>query len=318
MLLVAGALVMMGGCAEDKPISARPVLVRSVALTDGATALQPVRLQVVGDTLYVSYQGVPRLDAFTLDLERIGSIDLSRPEPVSPSAFSVSDSQIVVCDHARGVVVMYDRRGRFVDSFGRLPDEKTRLSPLAMATFDNVAYVADMALKRVLAVSMASDSSVVDRGELILQIPGEGEDALGLPSAVFVTPDGRLLVGDAGEGRIRVFTCDGREIYAFGAVAGGAKIAPQGFAVDDVLDPSLEVEGSFDPSGVREMGRIHVADGRAGVVHVYNPLGEHILSYPDDGRLDGLSDIAISRAARRIFVADSRARRIHIFSYGDG
>jgi sugar lactone lactonase YvrE len=311
-------LATTAGCDGEQPRASHPVLVKSVALTDGATALQPVRLQIWGDTLFVAYQGVPRLDAFTLELERLGSIDLTDPESVTPSAFAVSESQIVVCDHARGAIVLYDRKGRFIDSFGQLPDEETRLTPLAMARFDNVVYVVDMALKRVLAVSVEGDSSVVDRGELIMQVPGEGMDALAFPSSVFVTPDGRLLVGDAGTGRIRAFTCDGQEIYSFGEAPGGSKIAPLGFAVDNVMDPSLQVERSFDPSGVQEMGRIHVTDGRGRVVHVYNPLGEHITSYPRGERLQGPSDIAISHTERRIFVADSKARRIHVFSYGNG
>ena len=65
------------------------------------------------------------------------------------------------------------------------------------------------------------------------------------------------------------------------------------------------------------MGRIHVADGRAGVVYMFNPVGEYIASYPDPGTLDGPSDIAISRSSRLIFVADSRAKRIYVFQYGE-
>jgi sugar lactone lactonase YvrE len=315
--LLACVLALVAGCGGGDLHQASPRLVRSYVLTEGDAVLQPLRLQVVGDTLFVSCRGLPRLDLYTLDLERIGSVDLTRPEPVTPSAFAVSDSQIVVCDHTKGAIVIYDRRGHFVDSFGLLPDDKTRLAPLAMARFKDVVYVADMGLKQVLAVSVAGGSGVVDRGELILQVPGEKGGVLGLPSAVFVTPDGRLLVGDAAEGRIRAFTCDGQEIYAFPPVPGYPKIAPLGFALDDVTDPALLAAESFDPSGVREMGRIHVADGRGGVVHMFNPLGEHIGSYPHGERLDGPSDVAISLQARRIFVADSRGRRIHVFSYGD-
>jgi hypothetical protein len=270
----------------------------------------------MGDTLFVSYMGIPRLDMYTLDLKRVGHIDLTRPEPVMPSAFAVNDSQIVVCDHGKGALVIFDRLGNYIDSFGLLPDQKTRLMPLALAMYQNIAYVADMALKRILAVSLAENPNVASRGELILQIPGSEAGAFGFPSAVFITPDGRMLVGDAGESKIRVFTCDGREVYQFSPVPGQAGIAPQGFALDDRRDPSLQGTDSFDPSGARELGRIHVVDGNKGVVHMFNPLGEFLASYPSDKRLDGPSDITIARRAHRIFIADSRAKRIHIFSYG--
>jgi sugar lactone lactonase YvrE len=315
--LLACALILIGGCREKTEQAGVPNLLRTVTLTDGSEMLQPLRVQVVGDTVFVSYKGIPRLDKYTLDFQRVGRVDLTDPEPVKPSAFAVSDSQIVVADHARGAVVIYDRGGRFVNSFGLLPDAQTRLLPLALSWFQGVAYVADMALKQVLAISTAADSDVSSQGELILQVPGDKGNALGLPSAVFVTPDGRLLVGDAGEGEIRVFTCDGREIYSFDPVPGGGKIAPQGFALDTERDPSLQVENSRDPSGVREMGRIHMVDGRGRRVHMFNPLGKYLASYPDEKTLDGPSDVAIDTANHRVYVADSRAKQIHVFNYGD-
>jgi sugar lactone lactonase YvrE len=311
LLLAVSALA--GGCGGD---NTTPRLVKSFVLSDGKAILQPIRLQVVGDTLFVASRGFPWLDLYDFDLKHIGRIDLSRPETVTPSAFAVSDSQIVVCDHTKGVIVLYGRDGRFIDSFGLLPDNTTRLSPLAMAWFENVVYVADMALKQVLAVSVTGQTDVTERGELILQVPGDKGKALGLPSAVFVTPDGRLLVGDAGEGRVRVFTCDGQEIYDFDAVADHPNFAPLGFALDDVTDPELLAAESFDPSGVRELGRIHVADG-GGSIHMFNPLGEYIDSYPRDESLEGPADVAISPERKRIFVADSKARKVCVFSYGD-
>jgi sugar lactone lactonase YvrE len=235
-----------------------------------------------------------------------------------PSAFAVNDSQMVVCDHTRGAVVVYDREGAPVTSFGLLPDAQTRLSPLALAHFRGVAYVADMSLGQVLAISTASSTPTTEQGELILQIPSAGSEALGLPSAVSVTPDGRLLIGDATKGQVRVFTCDGQEVYVFDRVPGPEPMAPQGFAVDDIRDPGMMAEETFDPSKIRLMGRIHVADGRGAQVHMFNPRGEYVASYPEPGTLRGPSDVGISHSHRRVFVVDSPARRIHVFSYEAG
>jgi hypothetical protein len=132
---------------------------------------------------------------------------------------------------------------------------------------------------------------------------------------VNVTPDGRLLIGDAKSGAVEVFTCDGRAIYKFDPVPGLDAIAPQGFAQDTVIDPSVQDPHSADPSGVRLQGRIHVADSASGKVHAYGALGRHVLSYPDDGSLTGPSDVAVHEESQRIFVADPGSGRIVIYRY---
>ena len=47
---------------------------------------------------------------------------------------------------------------------------------------------------------MADAPGITETGELILTIPTSEEQELGFPSAVYVTEDGRLLVGDAATG----------------------------------------------------------------------------------------------------------------------
>ena len=95
-----------------------------------------------------------------------------------------------------------------------------------------------------------------------------------------------------------------RLIYKFDAVPDLSGMAPQGFAQDTVIDPSQQDEHSADPSGIRNQGRIHVADSVNKMIHVYGALGSYLLSYPQDGSLTGPSDVAIHAASRRVFVAD--------------
>ena len=182
-LLICGALYCAAlacpGCESEQPqdtYAIRPRLLRSVELHDGPNILQPMRLQVVGDSVFVVYKGIPRIDIYDLELERVGSIPLIHPEPVTPSAFAVNDSQMVVADHTRGAIIVYDRAGGFIESFGMLPDSRTRLSPLALTHFQGVAYVADMSLKRVLAISTASTSETAEQGEHSEHHDRAGED----------------------------------------------------------------------------------------------------------------------------------------------
>ena len=316
MLLVA---LLAGACERaGDPYAALPQLQGSFHLTADGDTLEPLRLQIHRDSLWVSYRGLPRLDVYDLSLTRLASVPLTDPEPVLPSAFAVTDSAIYVCDHAKGMIVVYDREGKYIDSFGTLPDGETRLSPLALTHFGGVLYVADISLRQILALSVTDAPGLTERGELIVTIPGDRGRGLGFPSAVHVTADGRLLVGDAESGVIRVFTCDGREIYDFDAVPGRAELSPQGIASDDRVDPSLQDDSSFDPSGLRAEGRFHVLDSFSGHVHMFNPLGRYVASYPERGDLGRPAGIAIDRTGGRVFVADPPSRRIHVFGTKEG
>jgi hypothetical protein len=130
-----------------------------------------------------------------------------------------------------------------------------------------------------------------------------------------VTPDGRLLSGDAGAGAVLAFTCDGQYIYSFDSVATPRPMIPQALALDSKLDPSLQDTNSFDPSGVRQMGRIHVADANNGGVHMFNPLGRYVATYTGGGKLVKPTGLAVNYPDSLIYVADPAARRIFTFRY---
>jgi hypothetical protein len=317
-VLIALVLAHCGGDGQQATgYAALPRFERNFVITEGGDTLSPARLQFRYDTLYVSYNGVARIDMFSPSLDLIGSIPLTDPEPLYPTAFAVADSQIILCDHAKGAVIICDRAGKFQASFGLLPDQTTRLSPLAVTYHGGVAYLSDIALRRVLAISMVDAEGITEQGELILQIPSDTTYDIGFPSALHVTLDGRLLIGDARDGIVHVFTCDGRPIYRFDTVATQQTMAPQGFALDGIVDPGLQDSTKFDPSNIHTHGRYHVVDGNNGLVHMFNPLGTFIASYPADDRLQRPSDLSISTKSARIYVADPQARRIVVFRYGE-
>jgi hypothetical protein len=324
LVLLAGLVLALAGCSSQPAPDAygsAPVALGEVSPEHGGVALSPVRLTVDADTLWVCYRSMPMIEAWALDsgdgIERARSVSLQEPEPVIPTSLVVTDTSFVVTDHARGMVLEVGRGGGIVHSFGTLPDGATKLSPLSVAEHQGVLYVADISVRRVLAIGLGRSEGTRDAGELILTIPHRDADELGFPCAVYVTPDGRLLVGDAKSGAVEVFTCDGRAIYKFDPVPGLPAIAPQGFAQDTVIDPGKQDPTSADPSGVRLQGRFHIADSASGQVHVYGSLGAHVLSYPADGSLTGPSDVAVHAASRRIFVADPGSGRIMIYRYAE-
>jgi hypothetical protein len=283
---------------------------------DGAETLLPVRLKFLNDTLFVTYVGKPRIDLFTPDLNRITTLHLTDPEPVVPASFDLSDSSIFVVDHGKHVIVQYDRMGRYVTSFGTLPDGETQLSPLAANFYGGVLYVSDIGLKQVLAISMTDAGEITQQGELILQIPTDTTRKIGLPSSVFVTFDGRLLVADAAEGLIRVFTCDGNFIYDFDSIVTAMPMAPQGFALDHVIDSSMIDSSSFDPSGIRNSGRLHIVDSNNGRIHMFNILGRFVASYPSKKLMEKPSSIAIDTRRQNVYIADPGSGKLFLFNYG--
>lgn len=275
--------------------------------------IKPVRIVFYKDTLFISYTSESRIDLFTINFEYIKTINLIDPEPVFPTNFVVSDSLIIVADHAKGALVIYDKDGSFNNSFGLLPDQETRLSPFGLAFYGGVIYTGDAALRKIMAISFADAPGITEKGELILTFPHDSTNYLGFPATLYVTYDGRLLVGDAAKGKILVFTCDGRFIYDFDSLSAYKNMAPLGITLDWLPDPSMQDSTTFDPSGIKEMGRFHITDGNNDVVHMYNPLGKYIGSYPDDNRLTKPSGIAYDTKRKLIYIADPGAGKIFVY-----
>lgn len=308
-------------CA-DKPLTdterylRAPQFVHEFVLTDGGDTLAPVRVEIDTDSLFVSYRDLPRIDVYSLSGDLIRRIDLLDPEAVYPSSFVVLDSELVVVDHTRKVIVIYDRVGIFKHSFGLLPDHQTSLTPFAVTEYGGVLYVTDLSLRKVLAISNTDADGITERGELILSFPNDTARTLGFPSATYVTIDGRLLVGDAGDGDVEVFTCDGRHVYRFDDHTAAKRMAPQAFASDNLADPELLDSTTFDPSNIRLQGRVHVVDGNNAQIHLYSPLGRYVGSYPTDGRLEKPTGITVELWTRNVYITDPVKKRVFVYHYG--
>ena len=312
LLAIFGSGCGRGEKLDGNTYKEAPQYVRSVVLMDGQDTLVPVRVQFVDDTLFVSYNGLPRLDLYNRNLERVRSISLTQPDTVMPTSFWILDSILIVADHVQGLILSYDRKGTLLASYGRLPDNQTPLHPFAVTAYGGVLYASDLGLRRILAISLVDAEGITEKGEVILAIPSDSTKTLGFPAAVAVTPDGRLLVGDAVSGSIDVFTCDGRYVYRFDSIPAMPIRGPQAFAMDGKSDPELQDTSRFDPSDVQFLGRIHVVDAASGTVHMFNPLGKYIASYPER-RMQKPAGITIDIKNHELYIADPEARELHVF-----
>lgn len=280
----------------------------------GSEILKPVRMQYLKDTIYISYVKKPRIDVFDYNLELLKTINLTKPTPIFPTAFNVTDSFIYVTDHAKHVIVTYDRLGNYISSFGTLPDGITELAPFGLFYYGGVLYVSDSKQKRVMAISVVDAEGITEKGELILSIPSDTLQQIDFPSALYITEDGRMIIGDASSGGIHTYTCDGRFMYHFDTIPNMLKVAPQAITQDNIFDPSLQDSTKFDPSYIHIQGRIHIVDPNNSAIHMYNPQGFYVATYSDT-LLKKPSGIAIDTDRFNIYIADPVARKILKFRY---
>jgi hypothetical protein len=320
LLFVIVIFIFINGCEKDQltdEYSTAPRLIDSIFITSGADTLSPSRIMFYQDSLFVSYDNRPIIDVFNLNFEKCRTIYLSYPEDVFPTSFDISDSNIFVADYNKGAIAIYNRSGKFQNSFGLHSDGETRLSPFALRYFGGVLYVSDIIKQAVMAISVVNAGVVTEIGEHILDIPSDTLKPVYFGSTIYITFDGRLIAGDANTGEIKVYTCIGSYIYPFDSVETAKKIAPQAIDLDYIRDPDLKAKdsSSFDPSGIRNMGRIHVVDANNNQVHMFNPIGKYISSYPEDKSLSRPMGIAIDNRNRKIFITDSSSRTIKIFKF---
>lgn len=278
--------------------------------------LQPIRLSYYRDTLYVICNKLSDIILYTPTIEHARTIRLDKPSNTQPVSFIPTDSFIYICDYFNHRIVTYNHEGEFLQFFNKHPDGTTPLNPLSIDYYGGVLYVGDTKQKKILAISMTDAGVITEKGELILSIPSDSAESIGFPSAIMVTYDGRLLVGDAESGKIRAYTCDGGFIYAFDTVTTEKPFRPGGFALDNIKDPEVQDSSSFDPSGIRNMGRIHIADPNNGLIHMFSPLGRYLGSYGGEN-LTQPSDIAIDNKTRTIYISDPKTSKIHVFGFGD-
>ena len=206
----------------------------------------------------------------------------------APMAVAASgDGGIYVADAGEGVVVRVEADGRCTPlGAGHLE------RPTGVAAGGGRVFVADPPRHQIVVLS--------GTGEVLARIGAHGDGAGGLnfPTGVALDAAGDLLVVDALNFRIARFSADGRWLGAFGTTVGdGGQFAmPKGVAAG--------------PDG-----RIYVSDAQRDVVLVFRPDGsfDYVLgaSGGEPGRFTHPAGLASS--GRRLYVADSYARRIQAF-----
>lgn len=186
----------------------------------------------------------------------------------------------------------------------RLDDEKLEKltgSPLRRPTGiawhpkNNLLYVAETGRHQVVAF----DRQGIER--LRFGRHGDAPGAFNFPTAICVDHRGQVLVTDALNARIQVFTPEGQFVSSFGKPGdtSGTFAKPKGIAVD------------------RE-GHMYVCDALFDAVQIFSPSGRLLLAFGESGSGPGQfwmpAGITID-ADDLIYVADSYNQRVQVFRY---
>ena len=118
------------------------------------------------------------------------------------------------------------------------------------------------------------------------------------PRSAAYLPDGRLLVGDAGDGSVRAFDRAGRRVLALGRGAGEFQ-TPNDLVVH--------------ASG----GLVYVADSAARAVRAYGTDGALAFAFEADHVRFPIS-LAVASRAGEVFVGDAGLRTVEVFGADDG
>jgi DNA-binding beta-propeller fold protein YncE len=215
---------------------------------------------------------------------------------VSPIDIAIDhDGTIYVTDSKNALVYLFNDHGdKFLTTIGR--GIFKRPTGIAVNEKTSELLVVDTLRSKVFRFDLASRSLKGSFGS-----DGATDGMFHYPTNIFVTSTGEIIVSDALNFRVQVFSPQGRFRFAVGGMG--------------------DVPGTFSrPKGVAadSDGNIYVVDGLFDNVQVFDKRGRLLMAFGDHGT--GYGDfwlptgIDIDRNDR-IYVSDSSNRRVQIFQY---
>jgi DNA-binding beta-propeller fold protein YncE len=208
-----------------------------------------------------------------------------------PVAFACVNNHLYVADSMLHKICVFDRRGKFVFSFGQ--DRLKRPCGIAYSRLKELIYVSD---------SVTHTISVFDnKGEFEYNIGsrGLGPGQFNFPTHLWVDGSGLLYVSDTLNYRVQVFSRDGTFLRMFGSHGDrpGSFAHPCGIATD-----------SF--------GHIYVTDRQFENIQIFDSDGRTLMAFGEEGGELGqfwLPAGLFIDNLDRIYVADSFNKRIQVF-----
>jgi len=216
---------------------------------------------------------------------------------LSPVGIAVDRKRgkVFVSDSAAGAVKVFTL-DRFAQDGEIRGGEMGRPTGIAVHEGNDELLVLDTVHSGILRFSLADR-----RLKGIVGKEGGNDGGFHSPTHIAVSPGGEILVTDALNYRVQLFSSDGRFLRSFGEAGDGPGFfsRPKGVAADSD-------------------GNIYVVDALFGNVQVFDRKGRLLMAFGSPGQGPGefwLPTGIFIDGQDRIYVADSYNRRVQIFQY---
>lgn len=281
-------LLLLAGCSYQPnqkvaDLYDPPRFLKTISLPEDS---KPAGVYAGKGNIYVSYFDSEFIDIFSPQGKKAKTFSAAlQSGPGSPQSMAISGNRLLVADYKNKALIFFNSTGEYLESFDKLPN-KEEFIPVGVAVYNRVFYITNKKIHGWMAIG--------DDGELINVVQGKGtREALQFPYGIVVTEDGRVIVTDPQEGKIKVFACVGRYAYDFPTTEIGL-INPQGAAIDG-------------------LGRIHIVDNGTNRVFVFDNLGHYLFKYGKG--LSGPSNIAVDKEQRRIYITNTEKGNLLVWKY---
>jgi len=275
---------------------------------------RPYDIVTVKNKMYIMDRGFKKLLVVDLKNRSFDYLKGRSADFQEPAGIWVTDDEYkYVTDFKRKVVLVFDDKDNMIRTYGKKGDLE---KPLDVAVYENMVYVCDFDLHRIVVFDKDSGDVIRTIGE-----QGKKEGELFKPSHIVLDDQGNLFVNDAFNFRIQEFDPAGNFVRVIGyhgdTIGGFAR--PKGIAVDNedhlyAVDTAFENVQIFDI----ETGKVLLFFGEYGSKpgDMYMPSAIFI----NDKNLDYFQKYADKdfRLKYLIYVGNSYGtKKINVYGFGE-
>jgi DNA-binding beta-propeller fold protein YncE len=272
-------------------------LVRYIAGKGAASVVSPYGLATDSrDRLYVVDTFLKRIHVFDPAGNQYHFFPEESPMLASPVAIAIDAAgRVYVSDSRKGVVFIFNDGGhKFLAAVGA--GIFKRPTGIAVNSKSSELLVVDTLQSRVYRFDLSDQRLKGSFGT-----DGAAEGMFHYPTNICTTRTGDIIVSDALNFRVQVFSSEGRFLRAIGRMGmmPGAFSRPKGVASDSD-------------------GHIYVVDALFDNIQIFDRRGRLLMAFGDHGSGDGKFWLPTGLHIDdndRIYVSDSSNRRVQIFRY---
>ena len=246
--------------------------------------------------LYVVDTFLKRIHVFDVARNQYYFFPVDRALLASPIGIAIDkDGIIYVTDSKQGLVYVFEDNGKkFLATMGR--GIFKRPTGIAVNSKTSELLVLDTLQSRIFRFDLPNRSSKGSFGS-----DGAAQGQFHYPTNIFVTSTGRIIVSDAFNFRVQVFSAQGHFLFTLGGMGDGPGTfsRPKGVAADSD-------------------GNIYVVDALFDNVQVFDQTGRLLMAFGEHGA--GYGDFWLPTGIYidkndLIYISDSSNRRVQIFRY---